>query len=148
MGCCAFVLPFKSDWSACETWTQTSSAAWVSSAKAGTHVLAVVSRTSDWSPCVQAVSQRHSRLDGKEFTFRCKNGATNWVCAYCQDNHGWISEFLFLIQETYILEALNHDTDIPCFVQRRTLWFSSPTSLNNDLLNDGVVLEHVMKQST
>ena len=60
----------------------------------------------------------------------------------------WISEFLLLMQETYILEALNHDTDIPCFVQRRTLWFSAPTSLNNDLLNDGVILEHVMKQST
>ena len=59
----------------------------------------------------------------------------------------WISEFLSLIQETYILEALNHDTDIPCFVPRRMLWFSAPTSFNNDLLNDGVVLEHVMKQS-
>ena len=60
----------------------------------------------------------------------------------------WISEFLLLMQETYILEALNHDTDIPCFVPRRMLWFSAPTSFNNDLLNDGVVLEHVMKQST
>ena len=28
------------------------------------------------------------------------------------------------------------------------LWFSAPTSLNDDLSNDGVVLEHVMKQST
>ena len=27
------------------------------------------------------------------------------------------------------------------------LWFSAPTSFNNDLLNDGVILEHVMKQS-
>ena len=60
----------------------------------------------------------------------------------------WISEFLLLMQETYILEALNHDTDIPCFVQRRMLWFFAPTSLNNDLLNDGVILEHVMKQPT
>ena len=59
----------------------------------------------------------------------------------------WISEFLLLMQETYILEALNHDTDIPCFVPRRMLWFSAPTSFSNDLLNDGVVLEHVMKQS-
>ena len=36
------------------------------------------------------------------------------VCAHCQDNQGWISEFLLLMQETFILEALNHDTDIPC----------------------------------
>ena len=70
------------------------------------------------------------------------------VCAHCQDNHRWISEFLLLIQETFILEALNHDTDIPCFVQRRMLWFFAPTSLKNDLLNDGVILEHVMKQPT
>ena len=139
---------FKSQWSACETWRHTSSAAWVFSTKAGTHVLAVASRTSDWSPCVRAGSRRHRRLDGKEFTFRCKNGATNWVCAYCQDNHGWISEFFFGDSGTDILEVLNHDTDIPCFVQGRMLWFSAPTSLNDDLLNDGVILEHVTKQST
>ena len=70
------------------------------------------------------------------------------VCAHCQDNHGWTSEILLLMQETYILEALNHEIDIPCFVQRRMLWFSVPTSLDDDLLNDGVILEHVMKQST
>ena len=70
------------------------------------------------------------------------------VCAHCQDNHGGTSEIILLMQETYILEALNHDTDIPCFVPRRMLWFFAPTSLNNDLLNDGVILEHVMKQPT
>ena len=63
-------------------------------------------------------------------------------------NLGCISEFVLAIWETEIVEALNHDTDIPYFVQRRTLRFSAPTSLNDDLLNDGVILEHVMKQST
>ena len=29
----------------------------------------------------------------------------------------------------------------PCIVQWWLLWFSAPTSLNNDLLNDGVILE-------
>ena len=38
--------------------------------------------------------------------------AANWVCAYCHDNHDWISEFPVVMQETPILEALNCDIDV------------------------------------
>ena len=67
--------------------------------------------------------------------------ATNWVCAYCQDNNVSIYEFSMVMQETYILEALNYDVDIPCIVQWKMLWFSAPTGRNNDLLSGGVILE-------
>ena len=45
------------------------------------------------------------------------------------------------LQEAKILEALQYDMEIPCIVQWGTLWFSAPTSLNNALLTDGVMLE-------
>ena len=35
----------------------------------------------------------------------------------------------------------NYDIEIPCIVQWALLWYSAPSSLNNDLLNDGVILE-------
>ena len=45
------------------------------------------------------------------------------------------------LQEAQVLEPVNSDIEIPCVVQWGMLWFSAPTSLNNDLLNDGVILE-------
>ena len=39
-------------------------------------------------------------------------------------------------------------TDTDVCTENILEWFSAPTSLNDDLLNDGVILEHVMKQST
>ena len=44
------------------------------------------------------------------------------------------------MQENRILEALNVDIDVSCIVQWRVLWCPAPTSLNNDLSNDGLVL--------
>ena len=39
-----------------------------------------------------------------------------------------------------ILGALDFDIELLCLVPRVLLWYSTPTSPNNDLLNDGVVL--------
>ena len=36
-------------------------------------------------------------------------------------------------------EALNCDIDVPRTVQWKMLWYSAPTSLNNDLLKNGVI---------
>ena len=44
------------------------------------------------------------------------------------------------MQENKIPEALNYDIDVPCVVQWGMLWYSAPTSLDNDSLNGGVVL--------
>ena len=56
-----------------------------------------------------------------------------------QEDHDWISEFSLALQESPNLKALNCDIDVPCVVRGSMLWFSAPTSLNNDLLNDGVL---------
>ena len=45
-----------------------------------------------------------------------------------------------VLQEANVLEALQYDLEIHCVVQWRMLWFSAPTSLNDDLLNDGELL--------
>ena len=44
------------------------------------------------------------------------------------------------LQEAKVLEALQYDLETPCMVQWGMLWFSAPTSLNNELLNDGEIL--------
>ena len=43
------------------------------------------------------------------------------------------------LQVGTVLEALQCDIEIPCVVQWKMLWFSAPTSLNNDVLNDGEI---------
>ena len=50
-----------------------------------------------------------------------------------------------LVRKTKFLEALNFEIGVPCNVQLRMLWHSAPTSLNNDLLNDSVILERYNK---
>ena len=52
-----------------------------------------------------------------------------------------MSEQTISLQQARVLEALQCDLEIPCIVQVRTLWFSAPTSLNNEPLNDGVILD-------
>ena len=37
--------------------------------------------------------------------------------------------------------SLQYDLANPCIIQWSMLWFSAPTSLDNGLLNDGVILE-------
>ena len=43
--------------------------------------------------------------------------ATKWICTRNQDRRDWISDISVVMQETYILKALNHDIDIPFVVQ-------------------------------
>ena len=52
------------------------------------------------------------------------------------------------MQETKMLEALSFDIHVPCIVQWWMFWYSAPPSLNNDLLNDGVILEIYNKAIT
>ena len=66
--------------------------------------------------------------------------AITCFCARIQHNHEWISEFSLVFQKNKIL-ALNYDVDVPCIVQWEMLWCSAPTSLNNDLLNEGIVFD-------
>ena len=63
-------------------------------------------------------------------------------CIRVQENPEWISEFSLVVQEHTILEALNYDTDVPCVVQWRMLWYSAPSSFNHDLLNDVLLAKH------
>ena len=44
--------------------------------------------------------------------------------------------------------GVNCDIEVHCVVLREMLWFSAPISLNNDLLNDGVLFKNIMQQST
>ena len=39
------------------------------------------------------------------------------------------------------LGALNDDIEFPSVVQRRLLWYSATSRLNNGVVNDGVILE-------
>ena len=71
------------------------------------------------------------------FKFRSIMEAINRVCDDALDEHVWVSE---ASQEVTVLEALQHDLVILCIVQWWILWISSPTTINNDLLNDGEVL--------
>ena len=41
------------------------------------------------------------------------------------------------LEENEILEALNHDLDVPCPLQWGLLWFSSPSRLNRTFANAG-----------
>ena len=67
--------------------------------------------------------------------------AVKWVLADLQEDHDWISELSLALQENKKLLSFNCYIDVPCVVQWKLLWFSAPTSLNNDFLNDGVILE-------
>ena len=71
--------------------------------------------------------------------------ASNGVCARVQEPHDWISEFSLVLQENKILEAMNFDVDVPCALRWVLLWYSAPTSLSSDLLNDGAILETNVK---
>ena len=41
------------------------------------------------------------------------------------------------LKENEILEALNYDNDVPCVIQSRMLWFSSPSRLNQRFTDCG-----------
>ena len=75
--------------------------------------------------CTKAVvcyGQRHMNT----FTINKMNSiieAISWVCAGILEGHDWISEFSLSMQESNILETLNHDIEVPCVVQWEMLWF-------------------------
>ena len=71
---------------------------------------------------------QHYRL----LEFRSIMEAVDWVCddAVDEHTHGYRS-----------LPSRVRNLANPCIVQWRMLWFFAPTSFNNDLLNDGVILE-------
>ena len=73
--------------------------------------------------------------------FEAVNGA--WEILFW--NHEWIPHISIVLQECDVAEASHYDTDVPCIVQWGLWWYSAPTSFDNDLLNDGVILEQYIK---
>ena len=65
------------------------------------------------------------------------NGA--WGILY--EDHEWIPQNSIQRQECEVLKSSHCDIEVPCVVQWRMLWYSAPTSLKNDSLNDGVIHE-------
>ena len=89
------------------------------------------------SRCVQRTKTQTFGVNRRNSTME----AVSWVCDGIFDDHEWVSEFSLKLQETNMLEALICDIEVSCVVRWETLWFLAPTSLKNDLLSDGVVLE-------
>ena len=92
--------------------------------------------------CTKAVvcnGQRHMQ-NFRIFKLRFILEAVNWVNDDALDDHVWVSEMTIAQQVAKVLDALQCDIELPCVVQWRMLRFSAPTSLNNDLLNDGAIL--------
>ena len=93
-----------------------------------------------YSQAVVCNGERHKQ------TVRVNKMNSIWcVCVDLLEDHVRVSEFSLALQERKVLEAFHLDIDVPCIVQWRMLWYSEPTSLNNDLLNDGVIFEREMK---
>ena len=63
--------------------------------------------------------------------------SVSWVCEDALWEHEWVTELDVLLKENEILEALNYDLNVPCAIQRRLLWFSSPSRLIQRFANDG-----------
>ena len=76
----------------------------------------------------------------KIFKLRSILEAVNWVGDDAFDDHVWVTEMTTAQQVAKVLDALQGDIELPCVVQWTMLRFSAPTSLNNDLLNDGEIL--------
>ena len=63
--------------------------------------------------------------------------SVSWVTDDFQWEHEWVTEPTVLLKENDILEALNYDIDVPCTLQWRLLWFSAPSNLNGEFVNNG-----------
>ena len=63
------------------------------------------------------------------------------MCDDALDEHVWVSELTISCQEAKVLEALQNDLANPCTAQWEMLRLSVPASLNDGLLNGGVILE-------
>ena len=59
-----------------------------------------------------------------------------WVCEDAFGDNEWRKELHGTLNENEILVALNHDLGVPCVIQWRLLWFSSPSRLNQRFVNN------------
>ena len=69
--------------------------------------------------------------------------AVNGAWEILHENHQCIPQISIVLQECKVAEALHCSIEVLCVVQWRMLWFSAPTSFNDDLLDDGVILEQI-----
>ena len=67
--------------------------------------------------------------------------SVGWVCEEAMEGHEWVSELNISMQEKEILVALSYEIDVPCVVQWRLLWFSSPSRLNQRFADNATILE-------
>ena len=63
--------------------------------------------------------------------------SASWVTEDFLWEHEWIMETNVTLKENVILDALNYDIDVPCPLQWGLLWFSAPTKLNREFVNNG-----------
>ena len=85
--------------------------------------------------CVSiSLSQRHVQTF-RIYKLRSCPEAVNWVCDGALDGHVWVSEMTTAGRKNSGGFAIRHRN--PCVFERGMLWFSAPTSLDNDLSSDG-----------
>ena len=82
-------------------------------------------------------SRKHARIKAPQLQIH-HTEAVNLVCDDALDDHVWENERTISCQEAKVLEVLGYDVAVPCVVQWRMLWFSSPTSVNRRFLNSGI----------
>ena len=63
--------------------------------------------------------------------------SVSWVAEDFLWEHEWITETNATLKENVILEALNYDIDVPRPLQWGLLWFSAPTNLSRNFVNNG-----------
>ena len=63
--------------------------------------------------------------------------SVSWVTEDFLWGHEWVTEPNVHWKENDILEALNYDIEVPCPLQWALLWFSAPSSLNRNFVNNG-----------
>ena len=52
-------------------------------------------------------------------------------------DHEWVTELNGTLNENEFLVALNYDLGVPCVIQWRLLWFSSPSGQSQRFVNNG-----------
>ena len=63
--------------------------------------------------------------------------SVDWVCDDVLEDHEWVSELTISMQENEVSVALNYEIEVPCVVQWRLLWFSSPARLSQRYSDNG-----------
>ena len=80
--------------------------------------------------------RRYPPLDLESFLGIIVESVT-WVTEESLWEHEWITETNVTLKENAILEPLNYDIDVPCPLQWRLLWFSTPTNIIRKFVNTG-----------